>query len=76
MDEPLLFWLERMDSDHRSYKATDLQSAPFGHSRALLYSLLAGYQRRNKSNRFHYKSLRALLTAGVELVDGFEPPTC
>ncbi|CAB1242517.1 protein of unknown function [Ruminococcaceae bacterium BL-6] len=25
-------WWRRMDSDHRSYKATDLQSAPFGHS--------------------------------------------
>ena len=31
------FWWERMDSDHRSYKATDLQSAPFGHSGTLPY---------------------------------------
>ena len=27
-----LHWWRRMDSDHRSWKATDLQSAPFGHS--------------------------------------------
>ena len=31
------FWWERMDSDHRSWKATDLQSAPFGHSGTLPY---------------------------------------
>ena len=26
------FWWEMVDSDHRSRKTTDLQSAPFGHS--------------------------------------------
>ena len=36
--------------------ATDLQSAPFGHSGTRPYSIL----RKNE----------------VELVDGFEPPTC
>ena len=35
--------------------ATDLQSAPFGHSGTLPYSVSSGL---------------------VELVDGFEPPTC
>ncbi|GEM_PF-1945153 len=29
-----------MDSDHRSYKATDLQSAPFGHSGNLPYIVI------------------------------------
>ena len=31
-------WWERMDSNHRSEDATDLQSAPFGHSGTLPYS--------------------------------------
>lgn len=47
-------WWEMVDSDHRSYKATDLQSAPFGHSGNLPY----------------------MMDAWLELVDGFEPPTC
>ena len=32
-------WWERMDSDHRSRKTTDLQSAPFGHSGTLPYKM-------------------------------------
>ncbi len=32
-------WWERMDSDHRSRKTTDLQSAPFGHSGTLPYKI-------------------------------------
>ena len=31
------FWWEMVDSDHRSRKTTDLQSAPFGHSGNLPY---------------------------------------
>ncbi len=31
----LFCWWERVDSDHRSKDATDLQSAPFGHSGTL-----------------------------------------
>ena len=34
-----LFWWERMDSNHRSEDATDLQSAPIGHSGTLPYSI-------------------------------------
>ena len=33
-----LVWWEKVDSNHRSVKATDLQSAPFGHSGILPYS--------------------------------------
>ena len=33
----LLCWWEMVDSDHRSEDATDLQSAPFGHSGNLPY---------------------------------------
>ena len=32
-------WWERMDSNHRSEDATDLQSAPIGHSGTLPYSI-------------------------------------
>ena len=32
-------WWERMDSDHRSEDATDLQSAPFDHSGTLPYAV-------------------------------------
>ena len=32
-----IFWWEMVDSDHRSEDATDLQSAPFGHSGNLPY---------------------------------------
>ena len=39
-------------------KATDLQSAPFGHSGTLP------------------KKVRLILFNRMELVDGFEPPTC
>ena len=35
-----LIWWERMDSNHRSRKTTDLQSAPFGRSGTLPYLLL------------------------------------
>ena len=31
----VFIWWERMDSNHRSYTATDLQSAPFGRSGTL-----------------------------------------
>ena len=31
------FWWERVDSNHRSKDATDLQSVPFGHSGTLPY---------------------------------------
>ena len=34
-----LFWWERMDSNHRSEDATDLQSAPFGHSGTPPYAI-------------------------------------
>ena len=34
------FWWEKMDSNHRSEDATDLQSAPFGHSGSLPYSVV------------------------------------
>ena len=37
-----IIWWERMDSDHRSRKTTDLQSAPFGHSGTLPYLILKG----------------------------------
>ena len=33
-------WWERMDSNHRSVKAADLQSVPFGHSGTLPYLIL------------------------------------
>ena len=33
------FWWEKMDSNHRSEDATDLQSAPIGHSGTLPYSI-------------------------------------
>ena len=52
------FWWRRMDSDHRSWKATDLQSAPFGHSgtppyvplllEASLFLVLTGNSSQNK----------------------------
>ena len=32
-------WWERVDSNHRSEDATDLQSVPFGHSGTLPYLL-------------------------------------
>lgn len=38
-NEMQLFWWERMDSNHRSEDATDLQSAPIGHSGTLPYSI-------------------------------------
>ena len=34
-----IIWWERMDSNHRSEDATDLQSAPIGHSGTLPYSI-------------------------------------
>ena len=40
------FWWERTDSNHRSDDATDLQSAPFGHSGTLPYLLGAGGRTR------------------------------
>ena len=33
-----IIWWEKMDSNHRSEDATDLQSAPIGHSGTLPYS--------------------------------------
>ena len=41
----VFIWWERMDSDHRSMKATDLQSAPFGHSGTLPFR----FSRKNLS---------------------------
>ncbi len=38
------FWWERMDSNHRSVKAADLQSVPFGHSGTLPYLILVKIQ--------------------------------
>ena len=53
-----IIWWERMDSDHRSRKTTDLQSAPFGHSgtppnvplllEASLFLVLTGNSSQNK----------------------------
>ena len=34
-----IIWWQRMDSNHRSEDATDLQSAPIGHSGTLPYSI-------------------------------------
>ncbi len=34
------FWWERVDSNHRSDDATDLQSVPFGHSGTLPYLIV------------------------------------
>ena len=36
-----IIWWERMDSDHRSRKTTDLQSAPFGRSGTPPYSVMS-----------------------------------
>ena len=58
-----------MDSDHRSYKATDLQSAPFGHSGTPPYSIGAVRAVRG-GNSFRRR------TSTLELADGLEPPTC
>ena len=37
-------WWERMDSNHRSIKAADLQSVPFGHSGTLPYSIYSAFK--------------------------------
>ena len=41
-----IIWWARVDSDHRSNDATDLQSAPFGHSGIPPYALDAFSGRR------------------------------
>ena len=58
----LLQWWGKVDSNHRSDYATDLQSAPIGHSGIPPY-------------RF-YKNIPRFSRKAVELVDGLEPPTC
>ena len=54
-DRPI--WWEKMDSNHRSEDATDLQSAPFGHSGILPYSIIKwSWQTDSNPRPADYKS--------------------
>ena len=89
-----------MDSNHRSEDATDLQSAPIGHSGTLPYLIVMNASKRalnNNSRRTQFcqaflvklfcgfskahlwlieKRKTRFCVSFLELVDGFEPPTC
>ena len=83
------FMVEEGGFEPPKRNATDLQSAPFGHSGTLPYSVLlpgvpepryAGLGGRRSSGVSKFCRLRRnerfVADSDVELVDGLEPPTC
>ncbi len=70
-------WWERMDSNHRSEDATDLQSAPFGHSGTLPYSIGAGGRIRTPdlliTNQLLYQLSYTSISAARSISTDFAP---
>ena len=69
--EPDSLWAE-MDSNHRSRKTADLQSAPFGHSgiRPILE-----FQELVSADSFRSPLAARKDVVATEPMEGFEPPT-
>ena len=84
-NEMQLFWWERMDSNHRSEDATDLQSAPIGHSGTLPYSINGAGGRTRTPDllitnqllyQLSYTSLYCLICRTDDIYYIISPSTC